>query len=182
MSVADRLKDKTLYRTSSFIDGAWVKGEGAKPILNPANNETNRRDRRCRCRRVPGQPSLLRGRLSRAGSTPRRSNAGKLLMRWHQADPRERRRSGHPDHARNWARPKGESNGPGPLIGSGLQSELGPAERMPSRDHGREPWRRLSPNSRPGGPTNRRDGVVAWVQAMGIPQMGCSGEKCARGL
>ena len=40
MSVADRLKDKSLYRTASFIDGSWVQGEGATRIVNPANNET----------------------------------------------------------------------------------------------------------------------------------------------
>ena len=39
MSIADRLKDKSLYCTSSFIDGAWVKGEGAKPVHNPSTNE-----------------------------------------------------------------------------------------------------------------------------------------------
>ena len=39
MSVADRLKDKTLYRTASFINGAWVRGGGTKAILNPSNNE-----------------------------------------------------------------------------------------------------------------------------------------------
>lgn len=39
MSVTDRLSDKSLFRTDSFIDGQWVKGEGADDIINPANNE-----------------------------------------------------------------------------------------------------------------------------------------------
>lgn len=39
MSVTERLKDPSLYRTDSFIDGQWVGGEGGVDVLNPANNE-----------------------------------------------------------------------------------------------------------------------------------------------
>lgn len=39
MSVTDRLDDKSLFRTDSFIDGQWVSGEGGVDVLNPANNE-----------------------------------------------------------------------------------------------------------------------------------------------
>jgi succinate-semialdehyde dehydrogenase/glutarate-semialdehyde dehydrogenase len=39
MTIADRLNDKTLFQTQSFINGAWVKGEGAVAVTNPSNDE-----------------------------------------------------------------------------------------------------------------------------------------------
>lgn len=39
MTIADRLNDKTLFQTQSFINGQWVKGEGAVAVTNPANDE-----------------------------------------------------------------------------------------------------------------------------------------------
>jgi len=39
MSIADRLNDKSLYQTQSFINGAWVEGQNSLAITNPANGE-----------------------------------------------------------------------------------------------------------------------------------------------
>lgn len=40
MTISDRLQDASLFRTESFIDGDWVKGEGALAITDPATDET----------------------------------------------------------------------------------------------------------------------------------------------
>jgi succinate-semialdehyde dehydrogenase/glutarate-semialdehyde dehydrogenase len=39
-TVTDRLKDKSLFRTESFIAGEWVAGQSGFQVSNPANNET----------------------------------------------------------------------------------------------------------------------------------------------
>jgi succinate-semialdehyde dehydrogenase/glutarate-semialdehyde dehydrogenase len=39
MTIVDRLNDASLYQTQSHIDGAWVPGQGALEITNPANGE-----------------------------------------------------------------------------------------------------------------------------------------------
>lgn len=40
MTISDRLEDAALFRTESFIDGDWVKGEGALAITDPATDAT----------------------------------------------------------------------------------------------------------------------------------------------
>ncbi len=40
MTISDRLQDVSLFRTESFIDGDWVKGEGALAITDPATDAT----------------------------------------------------------------------------------------------------------------------------------------------
>lgn len=40
MTISDRLQDASLFRTESFIDGDWVKGEGALAITDPATDAT----------------------------------------------------------------------------------------------------------------------------------------------
>ncbi|WP_417484171.1 NAD-dependent succinate-semialdehyde dehydrogenase [Maricaulis salignorans] len=83
MSVADRLKDKTLYRTASFIDGEWVQGEGAKPILNPANNEMIAEIGDVG---ADGARSAIAAAATAFETWKRISpfERSKLLMRWHQ--------------------------------------------------------------------------------------------------
>ena len=36
-SVSEKLKDQTLFRTDSYIDGEWVGGETSFEVTNPAD-------------------------------------------------------------------------------------------------------------------------------------------------